>query len=77
MKVKKLVESVIRDKIRDIIEHSTLCLHLIILSQEMKFLSFKLLKCLVILNYFVWLRITDEGSVPVMRIWSVSEINSD
>ena len=23
-----------------------------------------------ILDYFVWLRITDEGSVPEMRIWS-------
>ena len=23
------------------------------------------------LNYFVWLRITDEGSVPDMRIWSI------
>ena len=22
-------------------------------------------------NYFVWLRITDEGSVPEMRIWSI------
>ena len=22
-------------------------------------------------NYFVWLRITDEGSVPIMRIWSI------
>ena len=24
-----------------------------------------------ILNYFVWPRITDEGSVPEMRIWSI------
>ena len=23
------------------------------------------------LNYFVWLRITDEGSLPEMRIWSI------
>ena len=23
------------------------------------------------LNYFVWLMITDEGSVPEMRIWSI------
>ena len=23
------------------------------------------------LNYFVWLRITDEGSVPKMRIWYI------
>ena len=22
-------------------------------------------------NYFLWLRITDEGSVPEMRIWSI------
>ena len=22
-------------------------------------------------TYFVWLRITDEGSVPEMRIWSI------
>ena len=22
-------------------------------------------------KYFVWLRITDEGSVPEMRIWSI------
>ena len=28
-------------------------------------------------NYFVWLRITDEGSVPEMRIWSILLINSD
>ena len=26
------------------------------------------------LNYIVWLRITDEGSVPEMRIWSISLI---
>ena len=26
------------------------------------------------LNYIVWLRITDEGSVPEMRIWSTSLI---
>ena len=24
-----------------------------------------------ILNFFVWIRITDEGSVPEMRIWSI------
>ena len=29
------------------------------------------------LNYFVWLRITDEGSVPEMRIWSILSIKSD
>ena len=28
-------------------------------------------------NYFAWLRITDEGSVPEMRIWSILLINSD
>ena len=28
-------------------------------------------------NYFVWLRITDEGSIPEMRIWSILLINSD
>ena len=27
-----------------------------------------------ILNYFVWLRITDEGSVPGMCIWSISNL---
>ena len=27
-----------------------------------------------ILNYFVWLRITDEGLVPEMRIWSISNL---
>ena len=27
--------------------------------------------------YFVWLRITDEGSVPEMRIWSILFIKSD
>ena len=27
--------------------------------------------------YFVWLRITDEGSVPEMRIWSILLIKSD
>ena len=30
-----------------------------------------------LLNYFLWLRITDEGSVPEMRIWSISLIKSD
>ena len=29
------------------------------------------------LNYFVWLRITDEGSVPEMRIWPMLLIISD
>ena len=29
------------------------------------------------LNYFVWLRITDEGSVPQMRIWSILLMKSD
>ena len=29
------------------------------------------------LNYFIWLRITDEGSVPEMRIWSILLIKSD
>ena len=29
------------------------------------------------LNYFVWLRITDEGSLPEMRIWSILLIKSD
>ena len=29
------------------------------------------------LNYFVWLRITDEGSVPEMRIWSILLIKPD
>ena len=28
-------------------------------------------------NYCVWLRITDEGSVPEMRIWSILLIKSD
>ena len=28
-------------------------------------------------NYFVWLRITDEGSVSEMRIWSILLIRSD
>ena len=28
-----------------------------------------------LLNYFVWLRITDEGLVPEMRIWSILLIN--
>ena len=27
-------------------------------------------------NYFLWLRITDEGSVPEMRIWSILLIKS-
>ena len=26
-------------------------------------------------NYFVWLRITDEGSLPEMRVWSILLIN--
>ena len=29
------------------------------------------------LNYFVWLRITDEGSVTEMRIWSIVLMKSD
>ena len=29
------------------------------------------------LNYFVWLRITDEGLVPEMRIWFILLIKSD
>ena len=29
------------------------------------------------LNYFVWLRITDEGSVTEMRIWSILLMKSD
>ena len=29
------------------------------------------------LNYFVWLRITDEGYVPEMRIWSILLMKSD
>ena len=28
-------------------------------------------------DYSLWLRITDEGSVPEMRIWSISLIQSD
>ena len=28
-------------------------------------------------NYFLWLRITDEGSIPEMRIWSILLIKSD
>ena len=31
----------------------------------------------LLLNYFVRLRITDEGSVPEMRIWSILLIKSD
>ena len=27
--------------------------------------------CQLLSNYFVWLRITDEGSLPEMRIWSI------
>ena len=29
------------------------------------------------LNYFVWVMITDEGSVSEMRIWSILIIKSD
>ena len=29
------------------------------------------------LSSFVWLRITDEGSVPEMRIWSIFYLNPD
>ena len=28
-------------------------------------------------NFFVWLRITDEGSLPGMRIWSILLIESE
>ena len=31
-------------------------------------------RLIVIGPYIVWLRITDEGSVPEMRIWSISLI---
>ena len=31
----------------------------------------------IFLSYIVWLRITDEGSVPEMRIWSVLLMKSD
>ena len=31
----------------------------------------------LLLNYFVWLRITDEGLVPEMRIWSILLITSE
>ena len=30
-----------------------------------------------LLTYFVWLRITDEGPLPEMRIWSILLIKSD
>ena len=30
-----------------------------------------------VLNYFVWLRITDEGSVREMYIWSILLVKSD
>ena len=33
-----------------------------------------LLKCL---NYFIWLRINDEGSVPEMPVWSILLIKYD
>ena len=29
------------------------------------------------LQYFSWLRITEEGSIPEMRIWSISLTQSD
>ena len=32
---------------------------------------------LLFFNYFLWLRITDEGSIPEMRIWSILLIKSD
>ena len=35
------------------------------------------LGCFQLLNYFVWLGITDEGSVPEMRIWSTLLIKSN
>ena len=34
-------------------------------------------KCFVAYYFLVWLRITDEGSVPEMRIWSILLIKSD
>ena len=30
-----------------------------------------------LLNYFVWSRITDEGSLPEKRLWSILLIKSD
>ena len=30
-----------------------------------------------LLNYIVWIRITDEGRIPEMRIWSILLIKSD
>ena len=31
----------------------------------------------IFVNYFIWLRITDEGLVPELRIWSILFIKSD
>ena len=44
---------------------------------QLVFRHFWSIKCQPLLNYFVWLRITDEGSVPEMRIWSILLIKSD
>ena len=30
-----------------------------------------------ILNYFAWLKITDDGSISEMRIWSIFKVQSD
>ena len=32
---------------------------------------------IIALNFFVWLRITDESSVPEMSFWSIFLIKSD
>ena len=49
----------------------TLVFYQYILWNDILCLSFQLLKILF------WLRITDEGSVPEMRIWSILLIKSD
>ena len=37
----------------------------------------KIVNCLSFLNHFVWLRITEEGSVSEMRIWPILLIKTD
>ena len=41
------------------------------------FRHFWVINFLPCVNYFVWLKITDKGLVPEMRIWSISLIKSD
>ena len=55
----------------------TFDMHLKSKSQKQREKLISYLSLFNVLNYFVWLRIADEGLVPEMRIWSILLIKSD